>query len=92
MLLRWLLLLLSLLPPLATAPPPTLAGRFGRTDSTGLMILAEVILAVGAFGIYTVVLPKFIPKFTTVRRGVSRREMLPSLASLVVAMGVSGGS
>ncbi|CAM9627591.1 unnamed protein product, partial [Hapterophycus canaliculatus] len=39
---------------------------FGRTDSTGLMIVAEVILAVGAFGIYTVVLPKFIPKFTTV--------------------------
>lgn len=30
------------------------------------MILAEVILGVGAFGIYTLVLPGFIPKFTTV--------------------------
>eukprot|EP00903_Cladosiphon_okamuranus_P015597 g14402.t1 len=39
---------------------------FGRTDSTGLMIVAEVILGVGAFGIYTLVLPGFIPKFTTV--------------------------
>lgn len=32
------------------------------------MIVAEVILGVGAFGIYTLVLPGFIPKFTTVRR------------------------
>ncbi|CAN0243908.1 unnamed protein product, partial [Ectocarpus fasciculatus] len=39
---------------------------FGSTDSTGLMILAEVFLGIGAFGIYTIVLPKFIPKYTTV--------------------------
>ncbi|CAB1110578.1 unnamed protein product [Ectocarpus sp. CCAP 1310/34] len=39
---------------------------FGSTDSTGVMILAEVFLGVGAFGIYTIVLPKFIPKYTTV--------------------------
>lgn len=41
--------------------------RFGRTDSTGIMVIAEVILGVGAFGIYTIVLPRFIPKYTTVR-------------------------
>lgn len=41
-------------------------GRFGRTDSTGLTIVAEVILGVGACCIYTVVLPRFIPRFTQV--------------------------
>lgn len=40
--------------------------RFGVGDSTGVVVVAETLLAIGALGIYTVVLPKFIPAFTVV--------------------------
>lgn len=40
--------------------------RFGIGDSTGLVVLAEIFLGAGAFGIYVIVLPKFIPRFTKV--------------------------
>ncbi|CAM9604930.1 unnamed protein product, partial [Ascophyllum nodosum] len=39
---------------------------FGTGDSTGLVILGEAILAVGALVVYGLVLPKFIPKYTKI--------------------------
>ena len=40
--------------------------RFGAGQSRGLVIVAEILVSVGAFAIYIVVLPMFIPRFTQV--------------------------
>lgn len=40
--------------------------RFEAGEDEGVVIAEEMLLAVGAFAIYIVVLPKFIPRFTKV--------------------------
>lgn len=53
---------------------PTHRFGTGHDEMTDVVVVGEIVLAVGALGIYTVVLPSFIPAFTMVRWNKQRSQ------------------